>query len=188
MSSYSDYATDLKLTELRNFCFYLSPQNILQERHQIQKSLDRNAFFPIYTLPLDIQLLFTNTPINDTDTFKFILLMYGNNAPPDLTFRHLCTSYFQDKSITKRLLQIKWITTNLHKKCTTWYYFDIPANRFLHLNGQYFRTQMLTTRDTIYLFIFSYIHILCTLYTLQRYVIHTISHTHAFYTRVFNTI
>ena len=59
------------------------------------KELTETLFFPIYTWPLDIQLLFTNTPINDTDTFKFILFMYGNNAPPDLTGRlfHLSILY-----------------------------------------------------------------------------------------------
>ena len=36
MSSHFDYSTDLKLTELLNFCFYLSPHNILQERQHIQ--------------------------------------------------------------------------------------------------------------------------------------------------------
>ena len=47
-----------------------------------------------------------------------------------------------------------------------------------HTNAHYLR-------HYLYSIYFSYIHILCTLYTLKRYVIHTISHTYAFYTRVF---
>ena len=107
MSSYSDYATDLKLTELRNFCFYLSPQNILKERYHIQKSLDGNAFFPIYTWPLDIQLLFTNIPINDTDTFKFIIFMFGNNAPHRFNFQTYCVpAIFKTNQLLKAFFKL----------------------------------------------------------------------------------
>ena len=66
MSSYSDYATDLKLTELRNFCFIYHHKIFLKKDITFKNPLTETLFFPIYTWPLDIQLLFTNTPINDT--------------------------------------------------------------------------------------------------------------------------
>ena len=136
MSSYLHYAHEHHISQLKFFIQNLTPSNILTIRTDINKAINGNAFFPIHTWPLDLQLIHTNTPLSDRDTFKYVLFMFGNGCPPQLCLQHLCTSYFYapDKA-KKRLQQIKWLCGNLSQKAHVWFYFDIYCNRILHLNG-----------------------------------------------------
>ena len=136
MENYENYAQDHKIEALKNFTHSLNPQNIRPTRARIQRLLNGDAFFPIHSWPLKMQLIFTNTPLSDSDTFQFLLFMYGNGCPPEICLQHLCTSYYfcKDKR-NKRIYQIKWIVSNLALKRHCWYYYDIHQQKTLFLNG-----------------------------------------------------
>ena len=105
-------------------------------REDLIKLLDGEVFYPISTWPQYIRVLLQHTPISDTNTFKFIVFMYGNGCPPETCFRFLCSSYYYDKNkLSKRLQQIRWIILNLATKAYLWYYFDIHHQKTLFLTG-----------------------------------------------------
>ena len=133
MTHYHDHAEDQKIQELKNFTLSLSPTNILPTRANLNRLLNGNVFYPIYTWPLKIQLLYTNTPLSDQNTFKILVFMYGNGCPPETLLKYLCTSYYYgiDK-LPKRLYQIKWILKNFTSKSHAWYYFDIHNQEILY--------------------------------------------------------
>lgn len=133
-ATYADEG-DIKKTEI--FFSNLNNSNIQQIRGEIYKSINGDSFFPIHTWPLDMQLLFTNLPLSDSDTFKLILFMFGNGCPPQICIQHILCSHFNKNAMKtiKRIHQIRWITTNLEHKLNTWYYFDIFENKMLSLSG-----------------------------------------------------
>ena len=136
MATYEDFGQESNFTYLKSIFHNLRANNINQIRWSLQKSLNGEAFYPIHAWPLKIQLMFSNTPLSDSQTFQLLLFLYGNGCPPSLCIEYLCTSYFYaPRKALKRLYQIKWICANFTNKRHIWYYFDMEAETYMYLNG-----------------------------------------------------
>ena len=136
MATYEDFGQEMNFAYLKSLFFNIRANNINQLRCSLQQSLNGKAFYPIYAWPLNIQLMFSNTPLSDSQTFQFLLFMYGNGCPPTLCMECLCTSYFYAPHKTlKRLYQIKWICANFTNKRHIWYYHNMELDTYMYLNG-----------------------------------------------------
>ena len=136
VGSYLEIVNSSKLWDLANKIKRLSTSLANRKKHENFKILNGNAFFPIHTWPLSLQIIMWDSPISDTNTFKLLLFWYGNAAPPELTIEFLLLSQVMDhKKLTKRAFQIKWIINNLKKHEHRWYFWDISLNSQIFLNG-----------------------------------------------------
>lgn len=136
MHSYQYYGREEVVNELRIFISTLTKKNILKTRASLTTSLNGDTFYPLHTWPLKMQIIFTSIPMSDSETFKFLLFMYGNGCPPYLCIKYLCTSFFFAKtSRLRRLYQIKWICRNFEHHKSDWYYYDIHSQSIKYLNG-----------------------------------------------------
>lgn len=62
---------------------YLSAE-IVEQRREIFRTLNDDAFFPLKTWPDDMRIIFWRKPIGDQQTFKLLLFCIGNGCAPDL--------------------------------------------------------------------------------------------------------
>ena len=125
------------LTEYRDTLRYLSRKEITQERLDIFKEINGNAFFPVKWWPIDMQLTFWRKPIGDKDTFKLVLFLLGNGCSPYLLKRWIMLSQFWagHPIAEKRARQIDFILNNADCKAQTWFYYDVDHQKHLYLNG-----------------------------------------------------
>ena len=115
------------LAEYRDTLRYLSRREVTEERLNLFKEINGNAFFPVKWWPSDMQLTFWKKPINDRDTFKLALFLLGNGCSPYLLRRWIMLSQFWagHPIAEKRARQIDFILNNADCKAHTWFYYDL---------------------------------------------------------------
>ena len=59
---------------------YLSSAEIVEQRREIFRTLNGDAFFPLKRWPDDMRIIFWRKPIGDQQTFKLLLFCIGNVA------------------------------------------------------------------------------------------------------------
>lgn len=125
------------LAEYRDTLRYLSRREVTEERLDLFKEINGNAFFPVKWWPSDMQLTFWKKPINDRDTFKLALFLLGNGCSPYLLKRWIMLSQFWagHPIAEKRARQIDFILNNADCKAHTWFYYDVDHRKHLYLNG-----------------------------------------------------
>ena len=125
------------LAEYRYTLHYLSKREIIQERLELFKDINGNAFFPVKWWPSDMQLTFWKKPIGDRDTFKLVLFLLGNGCSPYLLKRWILLSQFwaEHPTAEKRARQIDFILNNADSKAAIWFYYDLDYHKHLYLNG-----------------------------------------------------
>ena len=97
--------TDFLKAEMQKI-LSLSEHETSELQNSNTKSLDSLAFFPINSLPRDIQNVFYKSEIFDTDTFKFVLFAFGSNMSSNLLLSFLFIKYRKNPDkIPKRILQ-----------------------------------------------------------------------------------
>lgn len=57
---------------------YLSSREVVQQRREIFRTLNGDAFFPLKRWPEDMRLLFCKKPIGDQKTSKLLMFCLGN--------------------------------------------------------------------------------------------------------------
>lgn len=102
------------LAEYRNTLRYLSKREIIQERLELFKDINENAFFSVKWWPKDMQLTFWKKPIGNRDTFKQVLLLLGNGCSPYLLKRWIMLSQFwaEHPTAEEKAWQIDFILNN----------------------------------------------------------------------------
>ena len=65
----------------------LSRAEVVEERRQLARLIDGDAFFPIKLWPKEMRLIFWKKPMGDTETFKLVLFLNGNGCEPNLIRR-----------------------------------------------------------------------------------------------------
>ena len=58
----------------------LSRQEVVEERKQLFRLLNGDAFLPEKSWPKDIRLIFWKKPMGDKETFKLLLFFHGNRG------------------------------------------------------------------------------------------------------------
>ena len=124
------------LTLFRSRIQHLSKQSIITMRQELFQVLNRDAFYPISSLPNQYQLLFWKKPIGYVETFKLFLFFVGNGCSPQLITEWIPTSQLWNdfSKGDKRLRQLDFFRGHLSTKSSQWFYFDIHHNEWLHLN------------------------------------------------------
>ena len=129
MATLADYCNTLR---------YLSRREIIQERQDLFKDINGNAFFPLKWWPGDMQLMFWKKPIGDSDTFKLLLFLLGNGCSPYLLLKKwimLSQFWATHSTAEKRARQIDFILNNADSKAHTWFYYHLDHCKHLYLNG-----------------------------------------------------
>ena len=122
--------------EYRETIRYLSRSEITQERIELFKVINGDAFFPLKTWPEDMRKTFWNKPIGDVGTFKLMLFALGNGCSPNLMVRWILTSQiWSPEKAEKRARQIDFILNNEDARRSQWFYFDLDHRKLLYLNG-----------------------------------------------------
>ena len=65
----------------------LSRAEVVEERRQLTRVIDGDAFFPLKSWPKEMRLIFWRKPMGDTETFKLVLFLIGNGCEPTLIRR-----------------------------------------------------------------------------------------------------
>ena len=116
----------------------LSKSEVVEERRQLVRVIDGDAFFPLKRWPKDMRLIFWKKPTGDTETFRLILFLLGNGCAPTLIARWIMLSQHWAESIVKaekRARQVDFAFMNADTKKDVWFYFDVDYNKLLFLNG-----------------------------------------------------
>lgn len=116
---------------------YLSTSEVVQQRREIFKTLNGDAFFPLKRWPEDMRLMFWKKPIGDKQTFKLLLFCIGNGCSPELIcpWIMLSQTWATPATAEKRARQVDFIMNNVDTKRHCWFYFDMDYGKMLHLNG-----------------------------------------------------
>ena len=126
----------------------LSRQEVVEERKQLFRLLNGDAFFPEKSWPKDIRLIFCKKPMGDKETFKLLLFFHGNGCNPEIISRWilLAQSWASSQATAeKRARQIQFVNDNVDIKyingftttliiancCTSMGYHDKP-----HVNSE----------------------------------------------------
>jgi len=122
--------------EYRETIRYLSRKEVSQERADLFKTLNGDAFFPLRSWPKEMKMVFWQKPIGDKDTFKLTLFLLGNGCSLNLVWKWilLSQSWVPEKA-EKRARQLDFVMNNADQKRSTWFYHDIGYNKLLYLNG-----------------------------------------------------
>ena len=124
------------LREYRETVRHLSKSEISEERADLFKTINGDAFFPIKCWPKDLRMAFWRKPIGDRDTFKMMLFCLGNGCSPILISRWILLSQtWEPEKAEKRARQIDFILNNADGKRNTWFYYDLDYKKLLFLNG-----------------------------------------------------
>ena len=126
----------------------LSRQEVVEERKQLFRLLNGDAFFPDKSWPKDTRLIFWKKPKGDKETFKLLLFFHGNGCNPEIISRWilLAQSWASSRATAeKRARQIQFVNDNIDIKyingftttliiancCTSMGYHDKP-----HVNSE----------------------------------------------------
>ena len=126
----------------------LSRQEVVEERKQLFRLLNGDAFFPEKSWPKDIRLIFWKKPMGDKETFKLLLFFHGNGCTPEIISRWILLAQSWASSLAtaeKRARQMQFVKDNVDIKyingftttliianwCTSMGYHDKP-----HVNSQ----------------------------------------------------
>ena len=115
----------------------LSRQEVVEERKQLFRLLNGDAFFPEKSWPKDIRLIFWKKPMGDKETFKLLLFFHGNGCNPEIISRWilLAQSWASSQATAeKRARQIQFVNDNVDSKRNQWFYFDLDYSKLLYLN------------------------------------------------------
>ena len=116
---------------------YLSSAEIVEQRREIFRTLNGDAFFPLKRWPDDMRIIFWKKPIGDQQMFKLMLFCIGNGCSPDLICPWILLSqtWATPDKAEKRARQIDFVMNNADSKRHSWFYFDIDYGKILHLDG-----------------------------------------------------
>ena len=87
----------------------LCKEEIVQERKELFKFINEDAFFPLSSWPKDMQLIFWKKPMGDEESFKLLLFFIGNGGGPTLISRWIMLAHFWAESqqkVEKRARQV----------------------------------------------------------------------------------
>ena len=128
MAALNEYRTRIRL---------LSRTEVVNERKELFKVINGDAFFPLKSWPDGIRLTFWKKPIGDVGTFKLMLFSIGNGCSPDLIRPWILLSQMWATAATaeKRARQIDFIFNNFEQKKDHYFYYDVHARQLFFLNG-----------------------------------------------------
>ena len=131
--NYQDLISGSFLTVEAQKIMNLSQLDFTQLTLSLKGAIDGQAFPLVSAWPPSMHYIIYKETFGDLDTFKAILFLYGNGLFPHIALPFLLTKYrLRPDTISKRILQIKWIISSLKNK---WYYFDVFSNTRLYLDG-----------------------------------------------------
>ena len=123
---FSHSRTMSALHESRETVRNLSRKEASEERTDLFKTLNGDAFFPLKSWPEDIRMAFWQKPIGDRDTFKLVLFCLGNGCSSNLISRWtLLSQAWAPEKAEKRARQIDFVLNNADGKKSTWLYYDL---------------------------------------------------------------
>ena len=123
------------LREYRETIRYLSKKEVSQERTELFKILNGDAFFPLKIWPDEMKMVFWHKPIGDKETFKLALFLLGNGCSPYLISKWILLSQcWVPHKAEKRARQLDFVLNNADQKRSTWFYHDIDYKKLLYLN------------------------------------------------------
>ena len=99
----------------------LCKEEIVQERKELFKFINGDAFFPLSSWPKDMQLIFWKKPMGDEESFKVLLFFIGNGGGPTLISRWIMLAQFWAESqqkAEKRARQVDFDLNNADAKRT----------------------------------------------------------------------
>ena len=92
----------------------LSRQEVVEERKQLFRLLNGDAFFPEKSWPKDIRLTFWKKPISDKETFKLLLFFHGNGCNPEIISRWILLA--QSWASSQATAEKRAHMSNIHKR------------------------------------------------------------------------
>ena len=117
---------------------YFDRQKIVEERKEIFKLLDGDVFYDMKRWPNDVEKIFWQKPMSDTNTFKVVLFFVGNGCPPELINKWIMLSQHwssPSSKCLKRARQLDYMNGKLDVNGNKWFYFDLHIGRLVYLNG-----------------------------------------------------
>ena len=116
-----------------------SRDEVVEERRQLTRLINGDAFFPLKSWPKETRLIFwEKKPMAYTETFKLVLFLIGNSCEPSLIRRWTMLARHWAESTTKaekRARQVDFVLNNADQNSHLRFYFDIDYNKLLYLNG-----------------------------------------------------
>ena len=112
---------------------YLSRLEVVEERREILRLMNSDAFFPLDWWPEDMKFLFWKKPIGDLDMFKLVLFLLFPRSVYKLIL--LSESWPMCQAAEKRARQVDFLLNNQDTKSHTWFYYDIDHQKLLFLDG-----------------------------------------------------
>ena len=112
-----------------------------QERKYLLNLMNGDVFYRLSIWPAWARRMFWKKPLEDADTFKLALFLYGNGCPSFITMKWIVASQIWSGKVYKRINQIKYIFSNWHNKKSEWFYFDLHWQKVLYLDGKSRKTQ-----------------------------------------------
>ena len=109
----------------------LSRQEVVEERKQLFRLLNGDAFFPEKSWPKEE----TN---RCKESFKLMLFLHGNGCNPEIISRWilLAQSWASSQATAeKRARQIQFVNDNVDSKRHQWFYYNLDYSKLLYLNG-----------------------------------------------------
>ena len=124
------------LREYREKIRFLSRKEVSQERTELFKTLNGDAFFPLRCWPKEMRMIFWQKLIGDKDTFKLTVFLLGNGCSPNLIWKWILLSQsWAPEKAEKQARQVDFVLNNADQKRGTWFYHDMDYNKLLYLNG-----------------------------------------------------
>ena len=97
----------------------LSRAEVVEERRQLTRVFNGDAFFPLKSWPKEMRLIFWRKPLGDTETFKLVLFLIGNGCRPSLIRRwKMLAQHWAESTVKaeKRARQVDFVLINADQK------------------------------------------------------------------------
>ena len=97
----------------------LSRAEVVEEKRQLTRVIDGDAFFPLKSWPKEMRLIFWRKPMGDTETFKLVLFLIGNGCEPTLIRRwRMLAQHWADSTVKaeKKARQVDFVLNNAEQK------------------------------------------------------------------------
>ena len=116
----------------------LSRAEVVEERRQLTRLINGDAFLPLKSRPKETRLISWKKPMAYTETFKLVLFLIGNGCEPSLIRRWTMLAQHWAESTTKaekRARHVDFVLNNADQNSHLRFYFDVDYNKLLYLNG-----------------------------------------------------
>ena len=88
------------MSDMRNFVLRSSKREISEKRVELLRDIDGEIFYPLSMWPKKMERLFWKKPLQDKDSFKLVLFLFGNGCPATVIADWIVSSTFWKKNKT----------------------------------------------------------------------------------------